>query len=627
MNAKLKQYVDSTNKIRKLAAPYAFEASSAEEYHQKLTEAFESIKECAEDNEKILAEFFYPFMDPNRDLSEEDLQLIRDFSALLITPESMESIDLPMFYLQSLKLLEDADRKEDLRLRLQALDNLTMAAYAMLMVTLRLYPSFNIFFRYRDAGYDAADEIIRYLEPSKFADLPDDKCKETVLINSRYISAFFEWADKTNFVARVDKDIAILEKSLSLCEDPFYLEQAPNYDWKYHEFRCLEYMANLHEYRKFEWFEHRQLKTVFRYTKKLKQFLEDNPDFYDLCPAEVCDFYLNRNGYLASEMTEEEYKTRLLELYAKRRMDDFTPEWVHFNFMIPYEYLSKTYMGHQSEQDKEFLSVFYSEMISYIYRLPRMGVMSFLLTCLSGILRNFVEDEDIITMEEMVPKLMAALHPPTYVHSLSVADFTEKLTEYLLDREPGIFVGALGTQSPQEVASRKADILDHVRRAAMLHDTGKLFISETIITYGRKLFMTEFDMIRAHPDTGADILEKHSSTAPYAYAARGHHLWYDGTDGYPEGFVPEKDFEKTIVDILTVADCLDAATDTFGRNYKKGKTLDEFIDELEEGRGTRYAPYVTDLFRDDTIREEMQSFISDARRRNYAKAYEMLKAF
>ena len=71
--------------------------------------------------------------------------------------------------------------------------------------------------------------------------------------------------------------------------------------------------------------------------------------------------------------------------------------------------------------------------------------------------------------------------------------------------------------------------------------------------------------------TGAELLTGHNSTAAYADVAKGHHLWYDCSRGYPYDFNTFDSPVKTIIDIVAVADCMDAATDSVGRSYNNGK--------------------------------------------------------
>ena len=186
INTELNHYIELTTWIRELSSPKIDNTESAEEYRINLIRSFNHIGELAKVNQNILDEYFYPLMHKTS-LNEEEIQLLRDFSEHLLDATSMENIDLPMHFMQSQKLLEDAEKKQDDALIILSLDNIVMASYAMLMTSLRLYPCFDICFKYRDKGLEAAERIISYLEPEKFKKL-DRYCKESVLINSRYIS-------------------------------------------------------------------------------------------------------------------------------------------------------------------------------------------------------------------------------------------------------------------------------------------------------------------------------------------------------------------------------------------------------------------------------------------------------
>ena len=121
------------------------------------------------------------------------------------------------------------------------------------------------------------------------------------------------------------------------------------------------------------------------------------------------------------------------------------------------------------------------------------------------------------------------------------------------------------------------------------------------------------------------MLSQNKSTAEYADMAMGHHKWFNDEEGYPEDFEMAKSPYKTIVAIVACADCMDAATDFVGRSYKSGKTLSEFLNEMEENSGTRYAPFITELLKDEEVRIEIEDVLSKWRNENYRKAYLLLK--
>lgn len=68
---------------------------------------------------------------------------------------------------------------------------------------------------------------------------------------------------------------------------------------------------------------------------------------------------------------------------------------------------------------------------------------------------------------------------------------------------------------------------------------------------------------------------------------------------------------------MTVADCIDAATDNNGRPYGMGKTLEQLMTEFDAGRYTRYCAYVVDLLRLEEIQQRIHHIINDRRSELY----------
>ena len=69
--------------------------------------------------------------------------------------------------------------------------------------------------------------------------------------------------------------------------------------------------------------------------------------------------------------------------------------------------------------------------------------------------------------------------------------------------------------------------------------------------------------------------------------------------GYPSSFDNTKSDYRIIIDLITIADCLDAATDCFGRNYKHPKSVKEVLIEFEKDSGIKYSPYFVDLLKNN----------------------------
>jgi putative nucleotidyltransferase with HDIG domain len=97
-----------------------------------------------------------------------------------------------------------------------------------------------------------------------------------------------------------------------------------------------------------------------------------------------------------------------------------------------------------------------------------------------------------------------------------------------------------------------------VRRAALLHDIGKLGVSNTILEKPGKLTSDEWELMKQHPVHTFEILRKISGFEHLAYVAAAHHERLDGK-GYPEGLTAE---ELTLpARIIAVADVFQALTE------------------------------------------------------------------
>ncbi|MBD5445513.1 MAG: response regulator [Lachnospiraceae bacterium] len=126
--------------------------------------------------------------------------------------------------------------------------------------------------------------------------------------------------------------------------------------------------------------------------------------------------------------------------------------------------------------------------------------------------------------------------------------------------------------------------------AGLLHDVGKIGISDNIINKPGKLTDEEYATIKTHPTIGANILSNISAIQDIATGAHWHHERYDGR-GYPDGLAGEAIPE--MARIIGVADTYDAMTSK--RSYRDVLPQNVVREELVKGRGTQFDPIFTDV--------------------------------
>ena len=320
-------------------------------------------------------------------------------------------------------------------------------------------------------------------------------------------------------------------------------------------------------------------------------------------------------------------------MFLNRRHNSYSVADYAISIGFPADYISFLEEDELNPEELKRVDEIYRNALSYIFNVPKMGLLSVTLEVYARMIYEFRELPGNITFEEMGIMSLAALHPPTYIHSQMVSRISACLVKQLLELEPELFTDVKQYLDENEWCDAeekpgqdwKKRICEYTRHAALCHDFGKIMIIDTILVYGRKLLDFEFRLIQSHPEIGGSLLSKHTSTRTYSDVARGHHLWYNAKRGYPSNFRSEESPLKTIIDIVAVADCMDAATDTVGRSYNKGKTLADYIGEVEEGVGERYAPWAPRLLKEPALNEELRHILEHERMRIYRETYDLLR--
>ncbi|GAB4362699.1 MAG: response regulator [Deltaproteobacteria bacterium] len=133
--------------------------------------------------------------------------------------------------------------------------------------------------------------------------------------------------------------------------------------------------------------------------------------------------------------------------------------------------------------------------------------------------------------------------------------------------------------------------LDRLRRAAVLHDLGKIGIREAVLNKPSRLTDREFGEIHHHPELVIRILSPIPFFRPLLPFILHHHERMDGT-GYPGRLGGEEiPLESRI---LSVSDAFDAMTST--RAYRKALPRQEALAEIRRCAGSQFDPVVVDCF-------------------------------
>ena len=210
---------------------------------------------------------------------------------------------------------------------------------------------------------------------------------------------------------------------------------------------------------------------------------------------------------------------------------------------------------------------------------------------------------------------------PLFIHTAMVREMSRAIFDCIIEREPEFFEGVAGRDAGY-IRTHKDEMRALLDDCCMYHDLGKFWMSDITDNSMRRLTDDEFALIKEHPllfdDVYARVDKNDERFMCIRDCALTHHLWHDGTRGYPN--VPQTK-NRPFADILAIADSIDAATDFLGRPYNSGKTIDQLIAEFREGAGTHYGPEAVAALSENTVRDRLQYLITDGRKEIYYQIY------
>jgi HD-GYP domain-containing protein (c-di-GMP phosphodiesterase class II) len=158
---------------------------------------------------------------------------------------------------------------------------------------------------------------------------------------------------------------------------------------------------------------------------------------------------------------------------------------------------------------------------------------------------------------------------------------------------------------------------EDLKVAAMLHDVGKIGISDVILGKPGPLTEREMNIVRDHPSKGVEILKPIKQFESILPAILHHHENYDGS-GYPHGLAGEN--IPLLARIIAVADSYDAILSV--RPYRAAASHDRAFEELRECAGKQFDPSVVDAF-DEAEAERIRSFMQDEQHLGPAHAFDL----
>ena len=416
----------------------------------------------------------------------------------------------------------------------------------------------------------------------------------------------------------------LFETALRIIESPYYQEMDPDIPWQRYIYAMhMDQMTELAYLREND--DPMVAERVLRSATYVYEHQSANRGEESRLQNWRVSYFYHAALYHAGKGTARAVVEDLLEMIDQTGEQDHSPDGINRNltgaaYLFNYEaFLSaqdRAELADRIAQERAAAHRYLDEMPSNEYpRVASVAVRELILV---------QSDREKSDNRKILESILSG-HKPTYVHSTMVAHLTRALLRRMIETNPAALIGLLGCKTAAEVQARKPELLQTAYDCGLYHDVGKSAVIMYIDTNSRSLLEEEFCCIQSHPVIGYGLLREAGYEEYLAPAALYHHCFYNGRGGYPREVPPCPQNIKGIVDVLTVADSLDAATDNIGRCYNRAKPLRTLVGELQAQSGTRYAPDVVALFRDETFCEALAQKLDAERKKVYLQAYHAAK--
>ena len=335
----------------------------------------------------------------------------------------------------------------------------------------------------------------------------------------------------------------------------------------------------------------------------------------------VTRIYCAQTAYHTGAISIEELLEKLEE-YARPQKEHNTMEQCSALFTANAYYMDYLYKSGQFEE--QYVLAKSREIVEHVLDAAKGMVHQFgnyqINHCVLMLVNSASNIIDFNDFKSTVLNATVYANKALFVHTMMVKEICVVLISYILDHNPQYLDGIAGYSS-EYCQNHKQQIISLMENCALFHDIGKYFCLDYVSNSSRRLTDDEFEVIMAHPANFSNIY--HGKMNPEVECihdcALMHHVWYNESGGYPR---KKHTKNKPLVNILSIADSIDAATDNIGRPYGLGKTLDQLMEEFDSAKDTRYSGYIAELLHIPEVKQKVENILQKTRRDIYYHIYQ-----
>ncbi|MCI8281175.1 MAG: hypothetical protein HFI76_05675 [Lachnospiraceae bacterium] len=603
------EYIKNLKELFTLTGGRNIGCRTYEEFLRDLSDSRVQAVEMVKRNMQLLRDGLFPILDHMFEAEEEELKGLEEFAGCLL--DTNEELDVGLFCQIHRALLSLARQTKDRNGMIRELYWLGIGYYHWCNKLIGLKPEESE--AYTTQMRLCFTEAAAYL---KYFDEIEDAETRGYILRSRANMAL------GNFKVPGEK-IRMVKRSLEIIQDAEYQKIEPSLPWERYVYMIHQQMASSISYTKEESMTPQDVADIMDsvyivYERQLQEAAEKKTR-----PSIRVQFSYYAIEYYCGLDTLNGLLTKMERLMDQTDPEDFSWDNMYGMISLPafYSQFLEQYPEKMPERT-EYLESIYRKVLDYLGSFPREAEKEMMFFYLRQLSCTFLETEQGTSYKEFLMKLQMRFAPVIYVHSWVVGKAAVEFCRIIMEEEPDFFDDIDHIRGLSQREEKEKAVLVYAMECGMLHDTGKMDFVNLYAKTVRQWFEEEYELAHLHTISGEAYLAARSSTADYAAVALGHHLWYDGSLGYPKTYHRLECQYRQMVDVIGLVDWLDNVTNANFFHTGVEKNFKEAVGEAIDLEGRRFSPLLTARLREKKVAERLEKAFVEGRREAYRRLYD-----
>lgn len=609
MRSYQEQYIENAEKIMSLSDTSGEIPADVDVFIKIHDENAAVIRGIVRENTELLRQEFFPVLDNIVSADEETIRQLEDFAAHLASGNL--SLDIFLHYKIHNALISYARhwKKRDMLIR---------ELYHTALALFYIQENMDII---EDRSYSWKMGML-FGEAASFIKVYDQI--QDVETRGYIHRSMGNLALSYNIFTDGEKKLWAMRRSIEILQDPVYREKTPSLPWDTYLYKSHQERSTAMGLLRRGDTDQRLIREVMESAEYVWERQRENSRKKDTTPALRWRVIYQESQYYCGLQPLSYLLTQLEKMYMDCGREDFSQEGMYGNLFIPAVY--GNYLQHYPEYKKgkrDIMCHMNRNVVDYVHRVPNNQLNDKLMWYLLTFLRGFVEYPGEMLQKHIVTRLIACRNLDAYVFSRLTAQMTRMLMGKVIEDCPRLLEGVLSCATVQDVEKRREELLQFAFDGGMLHDVGALGLCRMLLMSARSWMEEESAMFKYHVEAGVRILERCESTRPFSPIARGHHVYYDGSGGYPAEYDRAANPVQIVTDMVSIAAYASRMTEQATHHTMPIYSPGEVMEQIRQGAGHLFHPELARIWL--SMEAELTAYLQCGRREAYLEAIRLIR--